>query len=181
MSPQEWMNQEIERQRVRKDPKTLYISTSCFISDNTKQILDELRERISMSPNKAIKESFWQLDDDPFGVVDWVREYQKAADIDALNYYNKLNTEKEKEKMNAKRCDRCGKLYMEDHEQIHVYLCGRVNDHEKETYTPEKIKEFNTYHINVVINSSNTMDMCPDCCKKLKEFFESGADEAKEN
>ena len=95
--------------------------------------------------------------------------------------------------MNAKRCDRCGKLYleslkleeenlkMEDHEHINAYLCGRVNDHDKEIYTPEKIKDFNTYHISVVINSSNTMDMCPECREKLKNFFESGADEAKEN
>lgn len=186
-------NEEIIRQRVRKESKTLYISTACY-SDKTNLMLQELRERISISPNKTIKESFWELADDhsPFEWVNnIIRRQQKGeclyskndclATMEALNYYNKLNTEKEKEKMNAKRCDRCGKLYMEDHEQIHVYLCGRVNDGEKKTYTPEKIKEFNTYHINVVINSSNTMDMCPDCCKKLKEFFESGADEAKEN
>ena len=72
-------NKEIIRQRARKESKTLYISSACY-GENTKRMLDELREQLCMSPNKAIKESFWQLADDPLGVADWVREYQKAAD-----------------------------------------------------------------------------------------------------
>ena len=92
----------------------------------------------------------------------------------------KLNNEKENKKMNAKRCDRCGRLYIETQETIKVYLCGRVTEYEKETYAPEKIKELNTFNIKVVLNSTDGMDMCPDCRKLLTEFFESGAEENKE-
>ena len=82
--------------------------------------------------------------------------------------------------MNAKRCDRCGKLYVPTNDApIRVYLCGRVTEHEKETYLPEKNKEFNTYDISIRLNNSGSnIDMCPECREKLKNFFESGEDEA---
>lgn len=89
-----------------------------------------------------------------------------------------LNNEKEKEKMNAKKCDRCGKLYeLTSETAIKAFLCGRISEGEKETYKPEKVKEFNTYNIDVTVNSRDKIDMCPECRKKLKEFFESGGDE----
>ena len=132
--------------------------------------------------------------DDPIGITDWVKNAVVAStqgNIDATltvwRYYNELvqpyckielNNEKEKEKMNAKKCDRCGELYMETREHdIRVYLCGRVTENEKETYTPEKIKGFNTYDISIKINNLGEMDMCPECRKKLKNFFESGKDD----
>lgn len=82
--------------------------------------------------------------------------------------------------MDAKKCDRCGKLYIETHEGIRAFLNGRVSNGEKETYTPEKTKEINTYNIKVVLNSISAMDLCPECREKLKNFFESGLEEAKE-
>ena len=92
-----------------------------------------------------------------------------------------LNNEKEKEKMDAKKCDRCGKLYDKVPGPIKAYLCGRVTEDEKQTYTHEKIKERNTYTMEVKLSVyGSNIDMCPDCCKKLAEFFDSGADEAKE-
>lgn len=158
-------------------------------------MLKELRERIDMSRNKAItEESFWQLADDhsPFEWVnDVIRRQQKGeclyskndclATMEALNYYNEIKKQQEETKMDAKKCDRCGKLYMEYTESVKAFLCGRVSKSEKDTYTPEKIKELNTYTMEVRLSVyGNRIDMCPDCCKKLKEFFESGADEAKE-
>lgn len=93
----------------------------------------------------------------------------------------KLNNEKENEKMDAKKCDRCGKLYIETNEPIRAFLYCRVTDGEKATYTPEKIKELNTYNINIKLNNTGRdMDMCPSCRKKLMEFFESGIEETKE-
>lgn len=93
-----------------------------------------------------------------------------------------LNNEKEKEKMDAKKCDRCGELYIETHAPIKAFLCGRVTDGEKQTYTHEKIKEMNTYTMEVKLSVyGSKIDMCPDCCKKLAEFFESGADRFKES
>ena len=83
--------------------------------------------------------------------------------------------------MDAKKCDRCGKLYEGVPRPIKAFLCGRATDSEKETYTHEKIKELNTYTMEVKLSVyGSKIDMCPDCCKKLAEFFDSGADEAKE-
>lgn len=55
--------------RIGKNkPQTFYISSACY-SDNTKQMLQELRECISMSSNKAVKESFWEPADLPSDIV----------------------------------------------------------------------------------------------------------------
>lgn len=184
---------------MREESKTLYISTACY-SDRTNLMLKELRERISMSPNKAIKESFWQLNDDPLGVADdhspfeWVndiiRRQQKGeclyskndclATMEALNYYNKLNTEKEKEKMDAKKCERCGKLYeMQDAENyITAYMPGLpITDWNKENYSESRIRKDNTRIISVNLRGGQFVDLCPECREKLKNFFESGKDE----
>lgn len=106
------------------------------------------------------------------------------ADVDAtmiaLNYYNKIKKQQEETKMDAKKCDKCGKLYEDtDRNDYHIkaFLCGRVTDYEKNTYAQEKIKEVNTYDISVVFKSGTKMDLCPECRKKLKNFFKSGNDE----
>lgn len=93
--------------------------------------------------------------------------------------------------MEAKRCDRCGKLYeMEDADNcISVYMPGiSVSDWAKENYSESRIRKGNTRAIYVNfrvrqlrIICGEIVDLCPECLEKLKNFFESGADEAKEN
>lgn len=177
--------------KAREQSKNLYISTACY-SDNTNLMLKELRERIDMSPNKAVKESFWQLTEDPLDTADWIREQQRKAvrycysqndvlaTLEAFNYYNKINNEKEKEKMEAKKCERCGKLYeMQDVENyITAYLPGlSVSDWSKENFSESRIRKDNTRIISVNLRGGQFVDLCPECREKLKQFFESGADE----
>lgn len=175
--------------KAREQSKNLYISTACY-SENTNLMLKELRERIDMSPNKAVKESFWQLADSPFEWLnDFIRDQRKGelyskndciATLEALNYFNKTNNEKEKEKMEAKKCERCGKLYeIQDVENyITAYLPGlSVSDYSKENYSESRIRKDNTRIISVNSRSGQVVDLCPDCREKLKNFFESGKDD----
>lgn len=91
-----------------------------------------------------------------------------------------LNNEKEKEKMEAKKCERCGKLYeLEDASDIiNVYLPGLpVKNSEKENYTESRIKRDHTFTISTIKTwNSKVIDLCPECREKLKNFFESGVD-----
>lgn len=153
-----------------------------MIMEEQRKIVDQYtRDMLCSVPKYTIMpdrcKCEWNLGD-----IDFVKKIGKddcLSTVEAWNIFNKTNNEKEKEKMNAKRCDRCGKLYIPtDDAPIRAYLCGRVTEHEKETYLPEKNKEFNTFNIKITLNSIDTVDMCPECREKLKEFFESGADEA---
>lgn len=91
-----------------------------------------------------------------------------------------LNKEKEKEKMDAKKCDRCGKLYeaQDADNYINVYFPGLpVSDWDKENYSESRIRMDNTKDISVNFRGNNKVaDLCPECRKKLKNFFESGKD-----
>lgn len=109
------------------------------------------------------------------------QEDRMDATICAFKHYNEITKQQEETKMEAKKCDRCGDLYTtEKDEPIKAYLCGRVTDGEKATYRPEKLKEFNTYEIDVILSvRSRKMDMCPNCKKKLVDFFEAGAVKSK--
>lgn len=185
--------QKIVEKNMRQNPKILYISSACY-SDNTKQMLQELRERISMSSNKAVKESFWELADDhsPFEWVNNViRRQQKGECLYSKNdclttlemwkqfNFNESNNEKEKEKMKAKKCERCGKLYeMQDADDyISAYLPGLpVSDWNKENFTESRIRKDKTMIISVNYRGGEVVDLCPECREKLKNFFESGKD-----
>ena len=85
--------------------------------------------------------------------------------------------------MNAKKCERCGKLYelRDASPYINVYLPGLpVSDAEKENYTESRIKKDHTFTISVVKDcclEKKVIDLCPECREKLKNFFESGKDD----
>lgn len=180
----------------KNKPQTLYISTACY-SNNTRRMLEELHERIGITRANGVNESFWELADDnsPFEWVNNViRRQQKGeclyskndclATMEALNYYNEIKKQQEETKMEAKKCERCGKLYeMKDaYDYISAYMPGLpVSDWNKENFTESRIRKDKTMIISVNYRGGEAVDLCPECREKLKEFFESGADEAKEN
>ena len=91
-----------------------------------------------------------------------------------------LNNEKEKEKMEAKKCERCGKLYelQDADDYISAYLPGLpVSDWNKENFTESRIRKDKTMTISVNLRGGQVVDLCPECREKLKNFFESGMDE----
>lgn len=136
-------------------PSTLYISSACY-SDNTKQILDESKDAVTYTQGDV------------------------NATLTAWRYYNEIKKQQEETKMEAKKCERCGKLYeMQDAENyITAYMPGLpITDWNKENYSESRIRKDNTRIISVNSRSGQVVDLCPECRKKLKHFFESGKDD----
>lgn len=172
------INDILPKRRVNK-PQVYYISSACY-SDNTKQMLDELKESFDKCYHAA---SQWEIIDNSIGVTDWIKDVVKytQANLGLVQPYCKieLNNEKEKEKMDAKKCERCGKLYeMQDADSfIHVYLPGLpVSDWNKENFTESRIRKDNSRTISINLRGGEIVDLCPECREKLKNFFEGGMD-----
>ena len=93
---------------------------------------------------------------------------------------------KETNKMEAKKCDRCGKLYEMpgpcektgvDVRFKHMYINGA------EDMSGTKIAEKQTKNIYIKCGtySDDIVDLCPECRKSLKKWFESTDKEEKKN
>lgn len=92
------------------------------------------------------------------------------------------NNKKETNKMEAKKCDRCGKLYEmpgakendgADVRFKHMYVHGA------EDMSGNKIAEKQTKRIWVKAECDGTVDLCPACRASLKKWFESADKEGK--
>lgn len=86
------------------------------------------------------------------------------------------NNEKETNKMKAKKCDRCGKLY---ENPVNGENCGAevrfryLPVDGEENLSEKKIIEKQTK--NIYISSlSIDVDICPDCRESFKRWFENG-------
>ena len=166
---------------LRKNkPQTFYISSANY-TGATKFLLEGVANRFTKRP--PWEESQWKIIDDPIGIDDWVKKAAKycycQADVDAtleaLRYFNQIKSEETK--MEAKKCERCGKLYelKDAGNYIDAYMPGLpVNDHFKENFTESRIKKENTRVIYVNYSNNEVVDLCPECREKLKDFFESG-------
>lgn len=88
--------------------------------------------------------------------------------------YIKLNCivklEKETKNMEAKKCDRCGKLYEQNGDR------ARVRFKFKEVYGADDLKEeaiAKRQLEEVYIKSCSTeLDLCPECKESFKKWFE---------
>jgi uncharacterized OB-fold protein len=98
---------------------------------------------------------------------------------------NNRNT-KETNEMEAKKCDRCGKLYEmpsacektgADVRFKYMYINGA------EDMSGTKIAEKQTKNIYIKCGtySDDIVDLCPECRKSLKKWFESTDKEEKKN
>lgn len=154
-----------------------------MIMEDQRKIVDQYtRDMLCSVPKYTITpdgcKCEWHIGD-----IDFVKKMGKddcLLTVEAWNQFNKTNNEKEKEKMEAKKCERCGKLYeMQDVENyIAAYFPGfSVSDWDKENYSDSRIRKNNTRIISVNFRSGQVVDLCPECREKLKEFFESGEDE----
>lgn len=95
------------------------------------------------------------------------------------------NTKKETKKMEAKKCDRCGKLYEiptadENGNGAEVrfkykYIRNADNMSEK------AIVEEQTRNIYIKHGCGDNVDFCPTCRASLKKWFESADKEGKKN
>lgn len=95
----------------------------------------------------------------------------------------KLNNEKENEKMDAKKCDRCGKLFeVKDSERwIRVpfnFCLDNRSDKEDlfKKYSEEYLKnEFLDKAIRITTGTEIEVELCPECRQALANWWEMGA------
>lgn len=92
--------------------------------------------------------------------------------------------DKENNKMEAKKCDRCGKLYempkYDERSGANVrFSFIPVND--ADDLSEKRIAEKQSKNIVITLDSyregGTTVDLCPECRKSLKMWFESGVNE----
>lgn len=128
----------------------------------------------------------------PIKEIDFVRN-EITLDINSVDrekLLRLLNTnnrnEKETNKMEAKKCDRCGKLYEMPGAMETIGAEVRF----KHKYVPDaedlsgsKIAEKQTEKIYLTrsFRSDVGVDLCPECRKSLKKWFESTDKEEKKN
>ncbi|MBP5597861.1 MAG: hypothetical protein J6Y02_21010 [Pseudobutyrivibrio sp.] len=100
---------------------------------------------------------------------------------------NNRNT-KETNKMEAKKCDRCGKLYempgATESEGAEVrFKFIKVSDAENKSGTKIAKEQMRNIYIKKTscCDSYSGVDLCPDCRKSLKKWFESTDKEEKKN
>lgn len=94
----------------------------------------------------------------------------------------KLNNEKETKKMEAKKCDRCGKLYEMGNpcDDIslkvrfkHMFIAGREDMSEQRIIDKQTDKVAIRYD-GYANHNNDRIDLCPDCCESFKRWFENG-------
>lgn len=95
----------------------------------------------------------------------------------------KLTNEKETKKMEAKKCDRCGKLYEIGNPCDDTSIKVRFKHEfvaDKEGMSEQRIIEKQTGKVAICYDSyssTDRIDLCPDCRESFKRWFESGAGE----
>lgn len=149
--------------RMTVDPQRLYISSCSPLARNP--LDDYIREAIDVR-TKALEEQY---------MAD-VLAYS-ANDVLSTSEMTKMfKTEKETEKMDAKKCDRCGKLY----EMPRANGSGaKVRFKFSTVYAAEdkseaKIIEEQTrdIYIKCAGMGDGFVDLCPECRESLKKWFE---------
>lgn len=155
--------------RTTVDPKKLYISTC---SPLTKNPLDDCIGRLIEERTRALEEQY-MADILRYSASDVIG----TCDILPVDVVKKFfEKEKETEKMEAKKCDRCGKLY----EMPRANGSGaKVRFKFSTVYCSEdkseaKIIEEQTRDIYVKCGcmGDGFVDLCPECRASLKKWFE---------
>ena len=179
-----------------REPQKLYIS-SAFPDSVFDIIMREAKERLEKELAKA--EEFLTVNQmrEMFGMPFIECDYIKCGGLDyGLTFPNityepfkfcKINeTEKETKKMEAKKCDRCGKLYeipgaCENPNGANVrFKFEKVYRAEEKSGTKIAEEQSKDIYIKYGLTSSDHyVDFCPDCRASLKKWFENPEKEGK--
>lgn len=110
------------------------------------------------------------------GIFD--NDYLKQPWITYDNYikpFSMVKLEKETNKMEAKKCDRCGKLYEKKFDKNDIKCIFKHEEpffsDEEKNYSKEYIDDRKTHEVYIK-NRNGDIDMCPDCRKAFKKWFE---------
>lgn len=104
-------------------------------------------------------------------------DYFKQPWITYDNYIKSnciVKLEKETNKMEAKKCDRCGKLYETESasDSINVlFKQEKISDSDRERYSESHNNEMRTHGIRIS-KAGVAVDLCPECRESFKKWFE---------
>ena len=83
---------------------------------------------------------------------------------------------KETNKMEAKKCDRCGKLYETESANYSIdvlFKQEKISDSDRERYSEFYNNETRTHGVKISKwDSGDKVDFCPECRKSFKKWFE---------
>lgn len=134
------------------------------------------------------------------GVDDYIAEQIRKAQDElimrgSIRFYDefmanpkaiiKLDNEKETKKMEAKKCDRCGKLYEMGHPCDDISMKVRFKHMFitcKEDMSEQRIIDKQTEKVAIRYDgygNNDRIDLCEDCCKAFKTWFENADKEKK--
>ena len=149
--------------------KELFYS-SCL--DTPKWIDDAIR-KIQEQQELAFRQEVYGVPQIKINMSDI--DYFKQPWVTCDNYikpFSMIKLEKETNKMEAKKCDRCGKLYEKNEDRPSVRFKFKevygAEDLKKETIAKRQQEEA---YIRSSLNGA--VDLCPDCIDSFKKWWES--------
>ena len=172
-------------------PEKLYISSSLYDTDDMiHRTAMEIKERLEMEAlSRLEKEGHLTANEirEMFGMpVIKTKMYEPFAYNPVTNTIYKINeTEKETKKMEAKKCDRCGKLYempgaCENPNGANVrFKFEKVYRAEEKSGTKIAEEQSKDIYIKYGFTKDTFVDFCPDCRASLKKWFENPEKEGK--
>lgn len=131
----------------------------------------------------------------PQSVSEYIAEQVRKAQDElmmrenSIRFYNeyminpKTIIKKETNKMEAKKCDRCGKLYEKKFDKNDIQCVFKheetgFSEEEQKKYSKEFLEDRRTHHIYIK-TCGDDIDLCPDCRKAFKTWFENADKEKK--
>ncbi|MBR2248779.1 MAG: hypothetical protein IJ880_17495 [Bacilli bacterium] len=173
-----------------REPQKLYISSA--VPDSVFDII--MREAKERLEKELAKEEFLTVNQmrEMFGMpvikCDYDINYGLAFPNITYEPFKicKINeTEKETKKMEAKKCDRCGKLYempgaCENPNGANVrFKFEKVYRAEEKSGTKIAEEQSKDIYIKYGFTKDTFVDFCPDCRASLKKWFENPEKEGK--
>jgi hypothetical protein len=118
--------------------------------------------------------------------IEEIEKFKKLFDEQMLGITNRnIKNTKETNKMEAKKCDRCGKLYEKKFDKNDIQCVFKHEEPfstgEEKNYSKEFIEDKKTHNVYIKRFNGDCIDMCPDCRKAFKTWFESADKEGKKN
>lgn len=152
--------------------KELFIS-SCL---NPPNWLDDMVRRVQEEQERELmREMFgvpqYKISTDYYGFTNPQVVYKTISDEEIKKMF-----EKENNKMEAKKCDRCGKLYEKKFDKNDIRCIFKHEEpffeREEKNYSKEFIDEKKTHDVFIKRGNGDYIDMCPDCRKAFQKWFE---------
>ncbi len=144
-------------------------------------IMDDIAKRIQEEQELRFKQELFRVPQFKVNTEDFNIDYFRQPWITYDNYIKPnciVKIEKENNKMEAKKCDKCGKLYETESasDSINVlFKQEKVSDSDRERYSESHNNEMRTHEVIIKkAGFGETVDLCLKCREAFKKWFEEG-------